>query len=82
MQPINSQVASLLALSSRRAVAEVLIQVPNPSNNLQAAGQILLDGVISLSITKNEEPTADTIDIQVANGDGRYSPISPPQVYA
>lgn len=75
MQPISSTMAQLLALSSRRAVAEVLVQLPNPLNNLQAAGQILLDGVTNLSVTKNEEPTSDTIDIQIANGDGRFSPV-------
>lgn len=78
MQPVTTQVASLLALSSRRAIAEVLIQVPNPSNNLQAAGQVLLDGIVSLSITKSEESVSDTIDFQIANGDSRFSPIRPP----
>ena len=75
MQTITPQVASLLALSSRVAVAEVLIQVPNPQNNLQAAGQILLDGITNLSITKSQESVSDTIDIQIANGDSRYSPL-------
>ena len=78
MQPISPQVATLLALSSRRAVAEVLVQLPNPANNLQPAGQILLDGVTSLSITKSEESVSDTIDFQIANGDGRYSPLVMP----
>lgn len=78
MQPVTNTLASLLALSSRRVVAEVLVQFPNPANNLQASSQILMDGVTKLTVTRNEEMTSDTIDLEVANGDGRYTPIRSP----
>ncbi len=78
MQPVSGVLASLLGKSSRRVTAEVLVQFPNPANNLQAGGQILLDGVTKLTVARNEEATSDTIDLEVANGDGRYSPIRSP----
>lgn len=37
--------------------------------------QILLDGVVSVTISKNEEATSDTLDFEISNPDGRYTPV-------
>lgn len=75
---MSPTLAAILAKSSRNAIVEIAVQMPNPFNSTQASSQIILDGVKSLTITKNEEPTSDTIDFEISNPDGRYSPLQSP----
>jgi hypothetical protein len=81
MLPISPDLAELLALSQFNAIAEIVVQGPNPSNSLQAGAQLILDGVTQVTVTRNEETSSDTINYQIANTDYRYSPVKPSVTY-
>ncbi len=75
MQPMSPILAAILAAQSRDAVAEIIVQGPNPLNTQQIGSMLMLDGVTKVSVQRNEDATADTVDYEIANPDGRYSPI-------
>jgi hypothetical protein len=76
MIPASNTMLELLASLTRNVVVEVIVQYPNPLNSLQQGGQLILDGVLDITINRNQEPSSDTFDMTVANTDGRYSPFS------
>lgn len=59
----------------RAPQVEIVVQYPNPNNSLQQGAALVLDGLTQIQITRNEEPLSDRLDFQIANGDGRYSPL-------
>lgn len=79
---VETILRDLLARGITLPCVEILVQYPLPSNiglatdvQLANAAQALaLDGIISVTITRNEDPTSDTLDFSVSNGDGRYLP--------
>lgn len=67
--------ALLLAANTRKPWVEVAVEYPDPNNNLRMGARLVLDGIVSISIQRNEEPSSDALDFEIANGDARYSPL-------
>jgi hypothetical protein len=72
----SPNIIALMKANIRIPVVEVIVQYPNPNNSLVQGGQLVLDGVIDVTIHRNEEATSDTFDLTIANIDGRYSPFN------
>jgi len=65
----------LLAANVRIPAVEVICEQPNPANVLQMGSEIMLDGILEITISNNEEQSSDSFDLSIANNDGLYSPL-------
>ncbi len=77
MLPVDATVAQLLRNNYRNVIVEVMVQFGSPGQvqvSYPQNGQIMLDGILSIEIEKNDDFTAGMMNLEIASPDGRYSP--------